>query len=130
MNLFKNNLSKWHLKTFLFIYIVFTIIIGSIAAGGIDKHISDYTKLVWLTTAGSITGPMVGAISRDFQGCCLNWSLKTITIAAPILFLGILMQFINFPDKKWIHRIAKVSWVFAWVSWFLLGISTFGHALV
>jgi hypothetical protein len=128
MKLFKNNLSRWHLRSFLWIYVIFTILISFIAYMGIDKH-DNHTALFILTTLGSISGPMVGAISREFQSCCLTFSLDVMMVAAPILFLGILLQWIRFPDKKWIRKILRGIWVFAWISWFLLGIFTFGHAL-
>lgn len=129
MSLFRNNLSRWHLKSFLWIYFIFTGIIGYIAYAGIDPH-HEHTKLFLLTTLGSITGPMVGAISRDFQGCCLHFSLNVMKLAAPILFFGIALQFIPFPDNRWIKKIVRGIWISAWILWFLLGIATFGHALV
>lgn len=128
MKLFKNSLCAWHLKSFLWIYILFTAIIAFIAYSGIDRN-SDHMKLFIQTTLGSISGPMVGAISRGFQGCCLKCSLNVMKLALPILTIGIGLQFLNFPDRKWIHITSRTIWVLSWVAWFFLGIATFGHAL-
>lgn len=129
MTVFRNNLSKWHLKSFLWIYVIFTAFIAFLAYSGIDKH-GDHTKLFIQTTVGSISGPMIGAISREFQGCCLRCSLNVMKIAAPVLLLGIILQFVRFPEKKRIRNTVRGCWAFSWVMWFLLGIATFGHALV
>lgn len=130
MTVFKSSLSRWHLKSFLWIYVLFTIVIAYCAYQGITEQGSKHTELFILTTLGSITGPMIGAISREFQGCCLGASQSAMKLAAPVLLLGILLQTINFPKKKWIRISTRVIWVLSWIFWFLIGLLTFGHALV
>lgn len=128
MKIFKNNLCAWHLKSFLWIYFIFTAIIAFMAYSGIDQH-HDHTKLFLQTTLGSISGPMIGAISREFQGCCLKCSLNVMKLALPILLFGTGLQFLNLPDRRWIGIPVRGVWICAWITWFLLGIATFGHAL-
>jgi len=120
-------MNRKHLKSFAIIYVTFTVIIGILVSLGADK--TNYLQNVLLTTLGSITGPMIGAIAREFQGCCLEFSLSVLKIALPILFFGIAVQFIKTESKKK-DTIKLCIWCIAWISWFVLGILTFGHALV
>ena len=128
MKLYKNNLNKRHLKSFLWIYGVFTILIAIVAYTGLDRD-DGHTVLVIKSTACSVTGAMVCAISRAFQPCCLEFSLSVIKIAASLLLLGIIPQFINAPDKKPIRIIRGGFWIFGWFAWFFLGLISMIHAI-
>ena len=46
-------------------------------------------------SVATITGPMVGAISRDFQSCCLNCSLSILPYSTVFLGVGIGVQFVK-----------------------------------
>ncbi len=74
MRLIENHFTKSHFFAFLAIWLCFTALTYWIADHGIEQY--DHTKLVFLTTLGTILGPMTGAISRDCQSCCLAFSLS------------------------------------------------------
>jgi hypothetical protein len=84
---------------------------------------------VLLTTLGTISGPLVGAISRDFQDCCLGFSLAVMAFCGPILLLGALVQYLTMPAKKWLRVIRMTLWGVGWFVWFAGGIVSFSHAL-
>ena len=121
-------LNKAH-RIFLFILIaIFTVLTFMITNAGVDDG-PGHNSAVLYSTMGTIAGPLTGAISRDFQGCCLKFSLLLMAFCAPILLVAIAIQFIRMPDYKWIPAMRLVSWVVGWTCWFLAGILSFGHAL-
>lgn len=82
-----------------------------------------------LAAAGTVLGPMTGAISRDFQGCCLQASLRLLPYAFPLLLGGVLAQ-IRLRDKEMrTGSVRMVAWTVGWGCWFMSGIVSFGHAL-
>ena len=127
MNIFENNFARKHLYIFLTIWIFFTIANFAILCAGLDGQ-NKYIY-VFLTTAATITGPMTGAISRQLQSCCTEFSLKIMTFCAPVLLLGILFQLVKLPFKKSASAIRLIIWTLCLLIWFLGGILSFGHAL-
>ncbi len=127
MNIFENNFSKRHLHIFLTILIFFTIANFAILCAAMDSW--DNFKYVFLTTAATITGPMTGAIARQWQSCCTEFSLKIMMFCAPVLMLGILFQFLKLPFTKFAAAIRLFLWIVCLMIWFLGGIISFGHAL-
>ena len=77
MRYFKNGLTKWHLITFVVMLGVFMILTFLITNAGVDEGL-DHNARVLETTLGTITGPLTGAISRGFQRCCLEFSLRVM----------------------------------------------------
>ena len=128
MGYLKNNLTKFHLITFVVMLGVFTLLTFLITNAGIDKG-EEHNARMLLTTLGTITGPLTGAISRGWQGCCLRFSLMVMACSAPVLLIGVLLQFIRLPDTKWITVLRMSLWIIGWLVWFLGGILSFGHAL-
>ena len=84
-----------------------------------------------LTVSVTLFGPMTGAISRGFQDCCLDFSLRLLLFFAPALLVGILSQlaFNRRPAGKVGSSIRLVLWTAGWLLWFFSGIISFGHAL-
>jgi len=128
MGYLKNNLTKFHLITFVVMLGVFTLLTFLITNAGGDKG-EEHNARVLQTTLGTITGPLTGAISRGWQGCCLRFSLAVMACSAPVLLIGVLLQFIRLPDTKWITVLRMSLWIIGWLVWFLGGILSFGHAL-
>ena len=127
MNIIENNFSRKHLYIFLTIWILFTIVTFAILCAGLDGQ-NKYLYTI-LTTAATITGPMTGAISRQLQSCCTEFSLKIMTFCAPVLIFGILFQFIKLPFKKFATAIRLFLRIVCLLIWFLGGILSFAHAL-
>ena len=67
----KNSLTKAHMFVFAFMLAVFMVLTCLITNVGVDDGPGHYAFVV-LSTLGTITGPLTGAISRGFQGCCLR----------------------------------------------------------
>jgi hypothetical protein len=124
----KNHLTKSHLITFVVMLGVFMILTFLITSAGVDRGV-DYRARVLQTTLGTITGPLTGAISRGFQPCCLKFSLTVMLYCAPVLLIGVLVQFISLPDETWLNVVRMSLWILGWLVWFLGGIVSFAHAL-
>lgn len=127
MNIFQNNFSKKHIYIFLGIWILFTIATFVILCAGLDGQ-NKYIFVV-LTTAATFTGPMTGAIARQWQSCCTEFSLKIMMFCAPVLLFGTIFQLIKLPFKKSAGAIRLFLWTLCLLIWFLGGILSFGHAL-
>ena len=121
-------LTKTHRLTFLGMLAVFTVLTYWITQTGVDPG-KEHNIRVVQTTLGTITGPLTGAIARGFQGCCFKFSMMLMLYCAPILMIGIGMQFIRLPDKKWVKVVQMICWVFGWLIWFGGGVLSYGHAL-
>ena len=83
------------------------------------------------SAAGTITGPMVGAIARNFQPCCLTCSISILPYSATILLVGVVAQFekLNLPWQKALTVLRILLWVTGWLGWFLGGTISFLHAM-
>jgi hypothetical protein len=127
MKLIENHFTKAHLFVFLGIWLSFTALTYWIAEHGIEQY--DHNKLVFLTTLGTILGPMTGAISRDCQSCCLAFSLSLLPYCGAILVLGTAPLFIKLPFKRGASVLRMALWIVGLLGWFLGGIVSYGHAL-
>jgi hypothetical protein len=112
---------------FLTILILFTIANFAILCAGLDGQ--DNYIYVFLTTAGTIMGPMTGAIARQWQSCCTEFSLKIMMFCAPVLLFGTIFQLIKLPFTKFASAIRFLIWFLCLLIWFLGGILSFAHAL-
>lgn len=127
MNIFENSFSKKHLYIFLAILIFFTIVNFVILCDDLDGQ-NKYLYVI-LTTAATITGPMTGAIARQWQECCTEFSLKIMMFCAPVLLFGTFFQLIKLPFKKFAAASRLFIWIVSLLIWFLGGILSFAHAL-
>ncbi len=128
MAIFGNHLAKWHLKSFLWIYAADLVLLAWLAHAGLDKG-GGHALRVAKTALAAIGGPMVCAVSRDFQSCCLRFSLEVMKMALPILLAGILPQFVGPRDALWLRILRPVAWVAGWMGWFILGLMSMVHAV-
>jgi len=126
--LMKNNLTRAHKFVFVGMLVVFMVLTFLITNVGVDDGPGHYAS-VFFTTMGTITGPLTGAISRGFQGCCLRFSLTVMAYCAPFLLIGLAAQFVRLPDRKWLRVVRICVWTVGWLVWFLGGLLSFGHAL-
>jgi len=129
MRYFRNNLTKAHVIVFACLLAAFTLLTFSATNAGVDKG-SEHNTRVLQATVGAITGPLVGAIARGFQGCCLKFSLTIMAYCAPVLVVGLLMPCMRPADRKWIRVMRMGLWTLGWLAWFMGGMLSFGHALV
>jgi len=127
MKLIENHFTKDHLFVFLFIWLGFTALNCWIAEHGIEQY--DHRRLVVLTTLGTILGPMTGAISRDCQSCCLNFSLSLLPYCAAFLIVGAIPLFLKLPFRRAASTLRMMLWIVGLLGWFLGGIFSYAHAL-
>jgi hypothetical protein len=125
--MFQNNFTKAHLFVFVGIWLGFTALTYWIAECGIEQD--SHRRLVFLTTLGTILGPMTGAISRNCQSCCLAFSLSLLPYCGVSLAVGTLPLFIKLPFQWAASAVKMVMWIVGLLGWFLGGIMSYVHAL-
>jgi hypothetical protein len=95
---------------------------------GLD-HATERPKTVAASVAGTVLGPMTGAISRDFQGCCVRNSVMLMPWCLGGLAIGVAVQ-LAVPRRGWVTRTVRVvAWVMGLLAWFGGGIVSLAHAL-
>jgi hypothetical protein len=82
-----------------------------------------------LTTLATITGPFTGAIARNGQGCCFEFSASLAAFCGPVLAVGLLAQVAPLPFRRGQQAARLVLWTLCWFVWLLCGLVSFGHAL-
>jgi len=126
--IFCNNFTRWHALALAIVWLAFTAWINRITDGNLDQG-PDHASKVWLATAFSFIGPFNGAMIRDWQGCCLRFSLEVFPYAAAMLGLGILVMFLRLP-RGWIAATVRMFlWILGLSAWFLGAIISYFHAL-
>ena len=110
------------------LWLAFSALTLWIASHGIDDS-SHKPMLVFVTTLGTALGPMTGAISRDFQSCCLAHSLWLLPYCLGGFVIAVMVQFALPPRRWWSVAIRAATWVTGLLVWFGGGIVSFGHAL-
>ncbi len=123
-----NRVSWWHAGVFVVLWLLFTSWTLLIVSYGLDDA-SSHLGVVAATTAGTILGPMTGAISRGFQGCCLAFSLGLLPYGLAALAVATLAQLAAPGRAAWWRVFRLILWGIGWFVWFGLGIVSFGHAL-
>jgi hypothetical protein len=84
---------------------------------------------VVLTTLATITGPFVGAIARNGQSCCLEFSLTLAAVCGPVLALGLIAQVLPLPFGRGQRTVRMGLWTIGWLVWLASGQVSFLHAL-
>lgn len=75
------------------------------------------------STLGLVAGPLIGALARGFQSCCLRVSLRLLAGCGPLFILGLAAQWTRL-GPRW----RLVAWVIAWLAWFGGGFLSLLHA--
>lgn len=127
MRRYFDSFSRWHLVVAAVVWLAFTLLTFLIVVWNLDNA-GQHPVRVAVTTAASVLGPMTGAISRDFQSCCLAFSLSLVPYCGGALLTGVAAQFL--PGKSaFVRGIRLLLWTGGLVVWFGGGIVSFGHAL-
>lgn len=119
---------RGHSWVFLGLLLLATALTFLITSNGLSNG-PDKTTRVITTTLLAVSGPLTGAISRGFQGCCLEFSVSLLPYVLPPLLAAFLLQWCWRPRGRIGDAIRVVVWGLAWTAWFLSGIVSFGHAL-
>jgi hypothetical protein len=99
-----------------------------ILAAGLDDA-SDRPLLVAMTSICSISGPMTGAMCRDFQVCCLAFSLSLLPWCIAGLVFSAVTQLVLPPHRGVLAVLRFLGWISGLTVWFGGGIVSFIHAL-
>lgn len=83
---------------------------------------------VALTTLATITGPVVGAIARDNQSCCLEFSLLLAAICGPVLALCVVAEVVPLPLRRERTALRLSLRTIGWFVWHAIGQFPFMHA--
>jgi hypothetical protein len=117
-------LTKAHFQSFLILFALFAtlnlvlVTVNQTFARGV------------LTAAGTVLGPMTGALSRNFQDCCLKFSIQLIPYFVPFPAIAALSQIRRKPGRAAsADRVRLSIWTLCWFGWFFGGIVSFAHAL-
>ena len=121
-------LSAWHAWVAAALWLVFSGLTLFIVLSALDRA-PDRPRTVAATTAATVLGPMTGAVSRDFQGCCLKFSLWLVPWCLGALLAGVAVQFVVPPRGAVTRTVRVLAWAAGLVVWFGGGIVSFGHAL-
>ncbi len=121
-------LGRAHLMTFVALWGVFGVLTFLAVFNGLDNAAQRPTRVA-LTTVASLFGPMTGAIAREMQGCCLEFSLWLLPWCLPPLLLAVFVQWLWRPKNAAARGFRVLIWSLGWVIWFGGGIVSFGHAL-
>jgi hypothetical protein len=120
--------SRWHGRVALALWLAFTVLTFLIVSGG-SAGSAGRPLVVAKTTAGTVLGPMTGAISRNFQRCCLRFSLSLLPMCAAGLLVAFAVQLLVPPRGRWSRFLRMTAWTAGLFVWFAGGIVSFGHAL-
>ena len=124
----RSRFSRWHAGTALVLWLGFSILTLAIMLAASDNT-SDRPLTIAATTACTALGPMTGAVSRDFQGCCLEFSLWLLPYCLAGVLLAVLVQVLVPPSGPWLRALRLLVWVAGLLIWFGGGVVSFGHAL-
>lgn len=127
-NLPTRRFGLFHIVIFAVLWFSFTALTYAAVSGGLSNA-SRERGLVAMTTLGTITGPMTGAICRRFQSCCLQVSLSLLPYAGAGLLIGVLFQWLPLPSHMGWQVLRLSVWGLGWFVWFGSGIVSFAHAL-
>lgn len=119
--------TRKHLYAFLGFYLVFAGFTFLILTRQSESDWQNSWNLA--ATAGAISGPFTGAIARQFQSCCLEFSVRLLPYCVLSLLGGILFQFVPLKPKRYERGIRLMVWCLGLFGWFFGGIISFGHAL-
>ena len=94
--------ARWYIL--LSLLLPFTALTFLGVSSGSSGDVRD--RPVVLTTLATITGPFVGAIARNGQSCCLQFSLTLAAACGPVLALGLIAQVLPLPFSLYFPRLS------------------------
>jgi hypothetical protein len=104
----------------------FTALTYVAVTSGSPSDIRD--RPVALTTLATITGPFVGAIARNGQSCCLDFSLRLAAVTGPVLAMGLIAQVVPLLFRRGQRAVRLMLWTLGWLIWLFSGLISFMHA--
>ena len=124
----RTSFSATHWWIIATLWLMWTIIYMSLVVAH-QRDDSERLKSLMLTPLTTVVAPLIGAMLRGFQGCCLQVSLCVLFWALPIPIGAALLQWYGNPDHQILRIVRLLIWMIAWMLWFASGILSFGHAM-
>jgi len=123
----RRRVGRTHLFVFLAGYLLFAGLTGFVLS---KQSPSDRREnLNVAATLGAVSGPLTGAIARNFQSCCLEFSMKLLPYCAGVGIAGLAFHFLALPDRHPARAVRLAIWALAVFVWFGGGVLSLGHAL-
>ncbi len=119
--------TRKHLYVFLGFYAVFALLTFLAMRGESPSDRAGNWSVA--ATIGTLSGPFTGAIARQFQSCCLNFSLQIFPFCAAFLMGGVVAQFVPIPWPSIERAVRLAAWGIGLLGWFGGVIVSFTHAL-
>lgn len=116
-----------HLYIFLGFYLVFAALTFLALNAGSESDRRE--NQIAAATLGAIFGPFTGAIARNFQSCCWQFSVTLFPFCALFLGAGVLFQMIPLPFRRFERPVRIALWGIGLLGWFGGALVSFGHAL-
>jgi hypothetical protein len=125
VRLFRNQFTRTH----GYIALAFLLVFGGFTLFLVcqPKNNEGLANIV-ITTLAVVTGPMVGAVARDFQSCCLEFSLSLLPWSGSFLAMGVLFQIVALPFQRFAKAVRLTVWCIGLLGWFGGGVVSFAHA--
>lgn len=87
------------------------------------------TRLAATIMVGIALGPMAGAFVRDYQGCCLEFSLSLLPYCAGALVGALAVQLLVPPKTGLLRAFRLLTWAAGLFIWFAGALVSYMHAL-
>lgn len=124
----RKSFSATHWWIIATLWLVWTIIYMFLVIAH-QRNDPDWLKSLLLTPLVTAVAPLLGAMLRGFQGCCLQVSLDVLFWALPIPIASAFLQWCWNPKHLFLRIVRMLIWMIAWMLWFASGILPFGHAM-
>src|SRR5690349_2831639 len=111
----KHHFTRTHLYIFAGLYLAF----AALTLFTLTRQTPSDWRENWNTasTLGTISGPFSGAIARQLQSCCLQFSLPLLPCCAGFLVGGIAFQFIPHPWPSIERPLRFTIWSLGLLGW-------------
>lgn len=122
-----HSFSRVHVVIFLAFYITFAAVTFLALTAGSPSDRKEYP--IAAATLGTLSGPFTGAIARNFQSCCWEFSLTIFPYCALLLGVGVISQIVPLPLRRFDRPVRLTLWCLGLLGWFGGALVSFGHAL-
>ena len=114
--------SQWHVWIALALLLAFV----GLTFSSVRAH---PTRLAATIIASMALGPMAGAFVRDYQGCCLEFSLSLLPYCAGALVGALAVQLLVPPKTGLLRAVRLLTWAAGLFIWFAGALVSYMHAL-
>lgn len=122
-----HSFGRVHLYIFLGFYVAFSALTFFALNGGSESDRRE--NQIVAATFGVASGPFTGAMARDLQSCCQQFSVTLFPCCAAILGVGVLLQVVPLPFQRFERTTRITVCSIGLFGWFGGALVSFAHAL-